>query len=144
MKEILKDAIGVVHMKNLKVKAKMLILVTSILITVLIAGLISLISMQSAAARSIELMEETIRADYDTNIKEQVNNVVSLLQNIYDDQQAGQYSEEEAKKLASDLVRDLRYKEGGYFWIDTTDGTNVVLLGKEAEGTNRIDLKDTI
>lgn len=79
-------------MKNLKVKAKMLILVTSILITVLIAGLISLISMQSAAARSIELMEETIRADYDTNIKEQVNNVVSLLQNIYDDQQDGQYS----------------------------------------------------
>ncbi len=130
-------------MKNLKVKAKMLILVTSILITVLIAGLISLISMQSAAARSIELMEETIRADYDTNIKEQVNNVVSLLQNIYDDQQAGQYSEEEAKKLAADLVRDLRYKEGGYFWIDTTDGTNVVLLGKEAEGTNRIDAKDT-
>lgn len=109
----------------------------------LVAGLISLISMQSAGVSSIALLEESIRTDYDTNIKEQVNNVISLLQIIYDDQQEGLYTEEEAKKLAADLVRDLRYKDGGYFWIDTIDGTNVVLLGKEAEGTNRIGLKDT-
>ena len=130
-------------MKNLKVKVKMLILVFSIFITMLIAGVIALVSMQMSASKSLVLLESTIRTDYDTNIKEQVNNAISLIQNIYDDQQAGIYTQEEAQKLAADLVRDLRYKDGGYFWIDTTEGINVVLLGKDTEGTSRIDMKDT-
>ena len=130
-------------MKNLKVKVKMLILVFSILITMLVAGIIALVSMQLSASKSLELLESTIRADYDTNIKEQVNTAISLIQNVYDDQQAGLYTQEEAQKLAADLVRDLRYKDGGYFWIDTAEGVNVVLLGKDTEGTSRIDMKDT-
>ncbi len=130
-------------MKNLKVKVKMLILVFSIFVTLLIAGVIALVSMQISGAKSLALLESTIRTDYDNNIKEQVNNVVSLIQNIYDDQQAGIYTLEEAQKLSADLVRDLRYKEGGYFWIDTTEGVNVVLLGKDAEGTNRLATKDS-
>ena len=99
-------------MKNLKVKVKMLILVFSIFITMLIAGVIALVSMQMSASKSLVLLESTIRTDYDTNIKEQVNNAISLIQNIYDDQQAGIYTQEEAQKLAADLVRDLRYKDG--------------------------------
>lgn len=31
----------------------------------------------------------------------------------------------------------------GYFWVDTYDGTNVVLLGNDTEGTNRMDAVDT-
>ena len=72
-------------MKNLKVKVKMLILVFSILITMLVAGIIALVSMQLSASKSLELLESTIRADYDTNIKEQVNTAISLIQNVYDD-----------------------------------------------------------
>lgn len=48
----------------------------------------------------------------------------------------------QAKKLGADILRDLRYGDDnqGYFWADTTDGTNVVLYGKkEVEGKNRID-----
>ena len=30
----------------------------------------------------------------------------------------------------------------GYFWIDQSDGTNVVLLGSDTEGTNRMETKD--
>lgn len=40
------------------------------------------------------------------------------------------------------MLRSLTYGEGGYFWADTYDGTNVVLLGKDTEGTNRIDAVD--
>lgn len=36
----------------------------------------------------------------------------------------------------------MRYGEAGYFWIDQTDGTNVVLLGSDTEGTNRMETKD--
>ena len=46
------------------------------------------------------------------------------------------YTEEEAKKLAADEIRQLRYGDAGYFWVDQYDGTNVVLLGNDTEGTN--------
>jgi len=40
------------------------------------------------------------------------------------------------------LVRGLKYGENGYFWIDTYEGDNIVLLGNETEGTNRMDKVD--
>ena len=87
-------------------------------------------------------MEADERESYDEQIKQQVNNVVSLCQTIYDQYQAGVYTEEEAKKLAADEIRQLRYGDGGYFWVDQYDGTNVVLLGNDTEGTNRMETKD--
>lgn len=38
--------------------------------------------------------------------------------------------------------RQLRYGDAGYFWVDQYDGTNVVLLGNDTEGTNRMETKD--
>ena len=87
-------------------------------------------------------MEADERESYDEQIKQQVDNVVSLCQTIYDQYQAGVYTEEEAKKLAADEIRQLRYGDGGYFWVDQYDGTNVVLLGNDTEGTNRMETKD--
>ncbi len=52
------------------------------------------------------------------------------------------YSYEEAETRGADLLRELRYGNGGYFWADTYDGDNVVLLGSETEGTNRMETKD--
>ena len=46
------------------------------------------------------------------------------------------------KKFPADEVRQMRYGEAGYFWIDQSDGTNVVLLGSDTEGTNRMETKD--
>lgn len=37
------------------------------------------------------------------------------------------------QKIAADEVRQMRYGEAGYFWIDQSDGTNVVLLGSDTE-----------
>lgn len=129
-------------MKNVKVKNKMLILVLSIFITVLLTGSIALINLHQSSDEAIEMLERTIRSDYDNNIKEQVTNVISLLDTIYQEQKAGKYTEEEAKKLSADLVRELRYSETGYFWIDTVNGDNIVLLGNATEGTNRMNTKD--
>ena len=98
--------------------------------------------MKKVGASSIELLESTIRADYDESIKEQVINVISLLDNINSRYEAGEYTLEEAKLLAANLVREMRYKDGGYFYIDTTEGDNIVLLGSDTEGTNRLGFKD--
>ena len=37
----------------------------------------------------------------------------------------------------------MRYSDSGYFWVDQSDGTNVVLLGSDTEGTNRMNTKDS-
>ena len=38
-------------------------------------------------------------------------------------------------------MREMRYGDTGYFWIDESNGTNVVLLGCDTEGTNRMEKK---
>ena len=49
----------------------------------------------------------------------------------------------EAQLLSADLIRDARYGTDGYFWTDTYDGDNVVLLGNaEVEGKNRFNNVD--
>jgi len=129
-------------MNNLKVRTKMILLSVITAIIILVISLLSIVNMKSIGQKDLATLEATIRTDYDQNIKSQVTNVVSLLDTIYGQYQKGQYTLEEAKKIAADLVRSLKYSEGSYFWIDTTDGTNVVLLGKDTEGTNRIAAKD--
>lgn len=61
---------------------------------------------------------------------------------INEEYKAGTYTLDEAKQIAAEEVRQMRYGEAGYFWIDQSDGTNVVLLGSDTEGTNRMDTKD--
>lgn len=65
-----------------------------------------------------------------------------MLDKYNKDYEAGKFTLEEAKKAAADTLRDLRYGEEGYFWADEVNGTNVVLLGNEVEGTNRMDFAD--
>ena len=107
-----------------------------------LCAVISSESMKQLQSKALETLEADERASYDEQIKQQVDNVISLCQTIYDQYQAGVYTEEEAKKLAADEIRQLRYGDAGYFWVDQYDGTNVVLLGNDTEGTNRMETKD--
>ncbi len=97
----------------------------------------------SAEMKRLEAMEALLKKDYDNVIRSEVETAYSLVKGIYKRYTEGVFSEEEAKLLAADVVRDLSYGESGYFWIDKRDGTNVVLLGSATEGTNRYNLKDT-
>ena len=128
--------------KNIKVKTKMMILNMLVISTIISTAWYSLYELHTSDAVSLNVLEKSVRQKYDDNIKNQVTGIVSLLDNIYKQYEAGQYTLEEAKKLGADLVRDMRYGEGGYFWIDTVEGVNVVLLGSETEGTNRYEAKD--
>lgn len=129
-------------MKNLSVKFKMAIIG---LLMVLFMGFsisYSISSMQEINNRILQEEEENIYKDYDDNIRQQVEQVISLLESYKTDIESGIYTKEEGMKIAADKVRGLRYGEEGYFWIDQSDGVNVVLLGNEIEGTNRLDTKD--
>ena len=129
-------------MKNLKVRTKMAILLFCVVILAVFSVIVSGSNMKAMQETSLKNFEKQIRDDYDQNIKEQVGSVISLLTKINQEYENGTYTLDEAKKLAADIVRDMRYGEAGYFWIDQTDGTNVVLLGSDTEGTNRMETKD--
>lgn len=129
-------------MNKVKVQTKLIIVMLATIVALVLCAVISSESMKQLQSKALETLEADERASYDEQIKQQVDNVISLCQTIYDQYQAGVYTEEEAKKLAADEIRQLRYGDAGYFWVDQYDGTNVVLLGNDTEGTNRMETKD--
>lgn len=129
-------------MNNVKVQTKLIIVMLTTIVALVLCAIISSESMKQLQSKALETLETDERASYDEQIKQQVDNVISLCQTIYDQYQAGVYTEEEAKKLAADEIRQFRYGDAGYFWVDQYDGTNVVLLGNDTEGTNRMETKD--
>lgn len=129
-------------MRNMKVRTKLLIVMFVAIAVLALCVVFSTNSMAQMQNQALEIIENDERESYDELIKQQVEDVISLCQVIYDKYQAGEYTEDEAKKIAADEIRALRYGEGGYFWVDQYDGTNVVLLGSQTEGTNRMETKD--
>ncbi|WP_075720479.1 methyl-accepting chemotaxis protein [Roseburia sp. 499] len=127
---------------NLKVRTKLILLVVIAIVSMIIMEIVNMSRMEESYKQSVESMREELYSDYDEQIQGQVENVITLLEGVYAKQQSGEYTEEEARKLAADIVRDLRYGTSGYFWIDTYEGDNVVLLGGDSEGTNRMDTVD--
>lgn len=120
----------------------MIIVILATMAALLLCTIFSAQSMKELQSKALDTMETDEREAYDEQIKQQVDNVISLCQTIYDQYQAGVYTEAEARKLAADEIRQLRYGDSGYFWVDQYDGTNVVLLGNDTEGTNRMETKD--
>jgi PAS domain S-box-containing protein len=123
---------------------------TKLLLTLFISSLVALAALSGIAVNRMHLLSESALAieknallkDYDLLIKGQVQSVVSLLATLEARAATGKITHIEAQKLGADLVRQLRFQKEGYFWIDTIDGTNVVLLGSSSEGKNRINLQD--
>lgn len=130
-------------MNNIKVRTKLIIVMLIALVALALCSIVSNTSLSGLGDNALNIIENDMRSSYDEQIKSQVDNVISLCRGIYNQYEAGEYTLEEAKKLAADQIRDLRYGNNGYFWVDTYDGTNVVLLGNDTEGTNRMDAVDT-
>ena len=130
-------------MNNIKVRTKLVIVMVIALIALALCSMVSSTSLSGLGDNALDIIENDMRSSYDEQIKAQVDNVISLCQSIYNRYEKGEYTLDEAEKLAADQIRDLRYGNNGYFWVDTYDGTNVVLLGNDTEGTNRMDAVDT-
>lgn len=129
-------------MKNLSVSLKMVIIGILVVVFMVFSVNFSVTGMKSINRRVLQEEEDNIRKDYDDSIRQQVEQVISLLDCYKADIDAGVYTREEGMKRAADMVRQLRYGTDGYFWVDQSDGVNVVLLGNDTEGTNRLGTKD--
>lgn len=129
-------------LQNFKIKTKIIGMASLLVVGILITSIVGIYQERKLSTDSLNSLEKAMRSDYDDEIKNQVGAAISVINEIYKDYQNGEYTEDEAKLLAADLVREMRYGENGYFWIDTYEGDNVVLLGSDTEGTNRINTED--
>ena len=129
-------------MKNLKVRNKLNLILLCMAVMILTAGICAIKGLNDVRNHADEVLEEAVRVDYDESIKEEVENAISVLDQYNAKYEAGEYSLEEAEKLAADMLREMRYGEDGYFWADDTEGNNIVLLGSATEGTNRMETVD--
>jgi len=108
----------------------------------LVMSAISLRQFTSSHKSFLESYRSSLFADFDNQAKGQVQSAISMLQKVSDKELRGELSPEESRKVGAELLRGMKYGTTGYFWADTTDGVNVVLLGKPAEGKSRINLQD--
>ncbi len=123
-----------------KIVAMVVMLCT--VLTVILVGTSAYMMVQMNEETSKEL-DGTLRTSFDNLMRSEVQTAYSLLSDLHKRSQKGEMTLDEAKKRGAAAVRQLRYGKDGYFWIDTKDGVNVVLLGNEkVEGKSRIDAVD--
>jgi methyl-accepting chemotaxis protein len=128
-------------MKTITSKIILLAIACSLIIG-LGAGITFYIVIKEKQQKDIELTSTLLRNDFDRVVQYQVQTAISVLKRVHELSDAGYVSMSE-HELAATLLREIRYGEGGYLWADKSDGTNVVLLGRDTEGKNRLNAKDS-
>lgn len=135
------------HMNNpltTKIGTKIMFFTTLslVLLALVIAGTFSYITYKSEQKQIADL-EKTLMDNFDLVLKSEVETAISMLKLHADKIERGEFTREEGMTRAADVLRYMRYGIEGYFWADTKDGVNVVLLGNAAvEGKSRIESKD--
>jgi methyl-accepting chemotaxis protein len=107
-----------------------------------VTGAIALNRYHVGYTNFLKSYRQALFSDFDSQAKSEVETAVSLLQKVYDRSRNGEITLDEAKVQGAELLRSLRYGKDGYFWADTTEGVNVVLLGRADEGKSRINKQD--
>ncbi len=130
---------------NKKISTKIAVMAILISTTTAICiGVFSIYQLFSTKSKVIENQRKIMLESYDLSIKNQVETSISVLEEINKRyEKGGELKLEEAKSLGANLLRDMRYGKEGYFWADTLEGVNIVLLGKDTEGKSRLEMQDS-
>lgn len=145
MKE--KTAAGKQNVKGFRSLTAMLISIIFILICIPTVGLavLGIHYLKQSMAESAQLYEEAMTDGYSMEIKSQVEGALAVCQSYYDRCKNGELAEEAAKRLAREVIRNMRYRDdgSGYIWIDGEDHMLVMHpILTDQEGSNRYDLTD--
>lgn len=131
-------------MSSIRVKLVALTILCVFVTAMLVNGM-SMINMRKLVASNEDVYEDAMNDGYNEEVKSVVQSAVSLCQGFYDMAEAGEITMDEAKYMAKEGIRAIRYNddESGYLWIDDTD-YNLVMhpILPEQEGNNRYDLTD--
>ncbi len=123
------------------------VIVGAILILVILTGLVitisSVVSNINTNAEQTMAYRNRLLEDIKSELKNETQEAMSVCKIMNARYEAGEFTKEEAMKQAADIIRELKYNDGaGYFWVDTSKGINVVLLGRDTEGQSRWDSVD--
>jgi methyl-accepting chemotaxis protein len=114
-------------------------------VTILTFAVTNGITLKNIEKTSVEDYDNAMLEGYKTEIKSQVQSSIAIIQYYYDEYTAGTYTEDEAKYLAKETIRNMRYRDdgSGYMWIDDTDYILVMHpILPQNEGNNRYNLED--
>ncbi len=131
-------------MKSVK-KSLMTLCISMVLIVSVVIGGVAIVGISNTTMLALTNYENAMNEGYNEEIKSQVQSVITILQTSYDKYVDGALTEEEAKKEACDIIRNVRYADdaSGYFWIDDTNYTLIMHpILAEQEGNNRKNLED--
>ncbi|MCM1039893.1 MAG: methyl-accepting chemotaxis protein [Roseburia sp.] len=122
-----------------------LIIFCMLAVTIIILGVEGISFLNKSMNQNLSTYEETVGQGYQLEIKSEIQSAIAIVQDYYNRSQAGEMTEEEAKEMAKEVIRGMRYRDddSGYMWIDDTD-YNLVMhpILPEQEGDNRYDLTD--
>ena len=119
-------------------------IVMSVIVTAVIISIFTIISTVNNNNAQTEAYKSRLLDDVKAQLQYETEEAMSICEFMYNRYQAGEMTLEEAEKESADIIRDLRYNDGnGYFWVDTSKGINVVLLGRDTEGQSRWDATDS-
>lgn len=128
-------------MKKIWIKISVMTIIVCFLLTI-IMGTLLMNSNRSLKENALTTLDKVLRDGFDRSITWEVETVKSMLTSIETLEKEGIITKEVAGTVSEHIIREARYGDSGYFWVDKSDGTNVVLLGKDSEGKNRYNLQD--
>ena len=133
-------------MKKISIKTAVItFLLSSVIITALILGALSITSIKKSTDQATDKYTTAMNDGYKTEIRSEVETAIAVLQAEYNKYKAGTITEAQAKENAKETVRNMRYREdgSGYFWIDDTNYILIMhpILTKQ-EGDNRKNITD--
>jgi methyl-accepting chemotaxis protein len=111
------------------------------LLSLILGGVVGFVVL---AAFALSFLRATMVQDRVVKVQNLTEVARDVAKGFYERSQAGEFDQATAQAMAKKVLRGLRFSGVEYFFIYTTDGTNVLLPPKpEREGSNFIDLKDS-
>lgn len=106
-------------------------------------SLVSLASMLILLSVIVLHLRDTILKERKDLIHSQVETMLGLVVNVYDDVTKGKLTEQAAKSRLSNYVNSIRYPLNGYFWVLNTQGVMLIHpYQKDTIGKSLLDLQD--
>lgn len=130
-------------MRKIRFKVLLSFLLSSVLMIGLF-GVYNVLTLQKNADRELTYYRADLFKQYDQMIKNEVDTAYYLLESYYKQVSYKTLSDTEAQASIRKNLKNLRYGDNGYFWIDQEDGTLLAhpILPQD-EGTNRLALVDS-
>lgn len=128
-------------MKKVWIKIALAMIAVSLVLTASM-GFLSVFTTDKLADEATQTLDMVLREGFDRSIRWEVETAISMVESLDGLVSSGVISRDQANQVGEHIVREARYGADGYFWADDSQGTNIILLGKDAEGKNRIDLQD--